>query len=216
MALQKKDLVKYGARVVTAGLTAGACGNVSGRDGNIIWIKPSGTALDEMTVDDLCGIDIRTGDLVAGGKKPSTDMLIHLEIYRRRSDVGCVFYTHPPWAMGIISAGVTIKPLLVMFVSDLGRVATIPYTTPSTHKMADSIGQIAQKADTILVVNHGILTTGGSVRQAYYRSVVVENCAKAMVAASVVGKPRPFDEQKIEEIHSLKLLKDRQKIVGEG
>ncbi|MFN2352280.1 MAG: class II aldolase/adducin family protein [Kiritimatiellia bacterium] len=184
-----EELSRYGAKMVQAGLVAGAGGNISARDGDTIWMKPSGLAMDDVAPDDWCGLALADGAQRYGELRPTSECRMHLELYRRRPEVRAVFHTHSPWASGVISAGVELKPMFAEFVCDLGRVGRIPYVTPTTEELAQAIGRQALDSDTIFMVNHGVLALGLTMKQAYYRCLVVEDAAKSMVAAAVVGRP---------------------------
>lgn len=185
-----RELVHYGVKIVQARLVAGAGGNISARDGSIVWMKPSGFALDEMAPGDLCGLDVATGRQVRGAHKPTSEYNMHLAIYRVRPEIKVIFHTHSPWASGVVSAGIQFKPMFAEFINDLGRTGQVPYITPTTRKLADAMAAKARHCDTIFMVNHGVLAVGVNMKQAYYRCVVVEDAAKSLVAATIVGKPR--------------------------
>lgn len=212
----RSELVGYGLKIVQARLVAGAGGNISAREGGLVWMKPSGLALDEMRTDDLCGMDLATGRQVRGKRKPTSEVNMHLAVYRARADVACVFHTHSPWASGVITAGVQMRPMFAEFVNDLGRTGTVPYVTPTTKRLADAIGKKACSCDTIFMVNHGVLAMGVTMRQAFYRVVVVEDAAKSLVAACVVGKPRFFNRRQIKEILGLDAVQHRTRMVEKG
>jgi L-fuculose-phosphate aldolase len=186
----REELIKYGIKIAQAGLVAGAGGNISARDGNRIWMKPSGFAMDDMTPADLCGMDLASGRQVEGKNKPTSEVNMHLGIYRNRPDTQVVFHVHSPWASGIFSSGAELKPMFAEFVCDLGRVGTIPYITPTTQALADAVTEASLKFDTIFMENHGLIAQGANPKQAFYRCLVVEDAAKSMIAAAIVGKPR--------------------------
>jgi L-fuculose-phosphate aldolase len=212
----REELVAYGGKIARAGLVAGAGGNISVRDGAIVWMKPSGFAMDDMGPDDLCGMDLKTGKKVKGMHKPTSEVNMHLEIYRVRPDVRAVFHTHSPWASGVITAGIEFRPMFAEFVNDLGRTGTVPYVTPTTQRLADAMAEKARTCDTIFMVNHGVLAVGVNIKQAFYRLVVVEDAAKSLVAACIVGKPRFFTQQEVDEILSLDAVKHRTKMMEAG
>lgn len=186
----RAELVRYGVKIAQANLVAGAGGNISARDDEMVWMKPSGFAMDEMEPDDLCGLDLKTGRQVRGKAKPTSEFNMHLGIYRVRPEINAIFHTHSPWASGIISSGIKMKPMFAEFVSYLGRVTTVPYVTPTTHDLADAMANAARNHDTIFMVNHGVLAVGQVMQQAFYRCLVTEHAAISLVAASAVGKPR--------------------------
>lgn len=216
MSAVPEELIKYGVKIAQAGLVAGAGGNISARDGNLIWMKPSGFAMDEMAPADLCGMDLASGRQVQGANKPTSEVNMHLAIYRVRPEVVAVFHTHSPWASGVISAGVELKAMFAEFVNDLGRVATIPYITPTTMALADAVGAQAKDHDTLFMVNHGVLAVGAAMKQAYYRCLVVEDAAKSMVAAAIVGKPQFLTPKHIADLMALDGPKHRIKMMEQG
>jgi L-fuculose-phosphate aldolase len=190
MSSVKDELIEYGRKIYAAHLVVGAGGNTSARDGDVIWMKPSGFAMDDMTAEDLCGMDLATGRQVTGPHRPTSEVNMHLAIYRVRPDVKVVFHTHSPWACGVVSAGVDFQPMFAEFVNDLGRRTAVPYVTPTTQALADLVAAAARQHDTIFMANHGVLAVGVNMKQAYYRCLIVEDAAKSLVAAAVVGKPQ--------------------------
>ena len=200
----RQELAKYGRLIAQAGLTAGAGGNISARDGRRIWIKPSGLAMAELKSADFCGIDLESGKQVAGRLKPSSEFLMHLAIYRQRPDIHAVFHTHSPWASGVISAGIEIKPMFAEVINDLGGIASVPYKLTSTQDLADAAAKAARAGETIFMANHGVVALGKTMRQAYFRACVAEDAAKSFVAASVVGKPVFLSRKQTSELKKLK------------
>jgi L-fuculose-phosphate aldolase len=212
----KRELVKYGAKIVRAGLVAGAGGNISARDGNIVWMKPSGIALDEMSARDLCGMDLATGKQIRGDRQPTSEVNMHLAVYRHRPEVRAVFHTHSPWAAGVVSAGVVLRPMFFEFVNDLGRTGTLKYVTPTTQRLADAMGEKVRTCDTVFMVNHGVLAVGVNVKQAFFRVMVAEHAAISLVAAWAVGKPKFFTRAQVKEILALDSVRHRTRVVEEG
>ncbi len=209
----KAELINYGVKIAGAGLVAGAGGNISARDGKIVWMKPSGFAMDDMAPDDLCGMDPLSGKQVSGHSRPTSEVNMHLAIYRERPDIMAIFHTHSPWASGVISAGVELKAMFAEFVCDLGRIGKVPYITPTTQDLADAVGACARNSDTIFMGNHGITALGVTMKQAYYRCVVVEDAAKSMVAAAVVGTPQFLTDKQIKDLMSLEGPQHRVKMM---
>ena len=213
---EREALVAYGIKIAAARLVAGAGGNISVRDGDMVWMKPSGFAMDDMQPDDLCGMSLASGEQVAGENRPTSEVNMHLGIYRVRPDVKAIFHTHSPWASGAISSGVEMGPMFAEFVNDLGRVVTVPYVTPTTQALADKMADAAREHDTIFMVNHGVLAVGVNIKQAFYRVVVVEDAAKSLVAACAVGKPQFLTQQQVEEILSLDAVQHRTHMMESG
>ncbi len=209
MSKTAAELVEYGVKIANAGLVAGAGGNISAREDGLIWLKPSGLAMDDMTPDDLCGIKLDDGKQISGPHRPTSEVNMHLFTYRERPDIRAIFHTHSPWASGIISSGAEIKPMFAEFVCDLGRTANLPYITPTTDRLAEAVAQQMKTCDTLFMENHGILAIGCTMKQAYYRCVVVEDAAKSMLAALIAGKPRFLTNEEVEELKNLDAAKHR-------
>jgi len=210
----KRELIKYGDKMVRSGLVGGAGGNISAKLGRIIYLSPSGYALDEMTEDSITGVDLDSGKIVEGKLRPTSEVLMHLECYRNRKEINAVVHTHSPWASGVISAGVSLKPMFPEFVADLGEVGYLDYILPTTKMLADAVAQQIKNFNAILMANHGVITVGRNLKEAYYRSVVIEEAAKSLVAATVVGKPRFLSKEQIDQIKKLETIQYRQKVIG--
>ncbi len=192
MSAIKNELIAYGKKIYDAHLVVGCGGNISARDGNVVWMKPSGLAMYELGEDDLCGMDFATGEQVEGPYKPTSEVNMHLGIYRVRPEVTAVFHTHSPWLCGVVSAGIDVakKVMFAEFINDLGRRVTVPYVTPTTQDLADRMSEAAKQADSIFMTNHGFCGLGTSMKQAFFRCLVVEDAAQSLVAASIIGKPQ--------------------------
>ncbi len=216
MSTVREELVRFGVKIAQGGLVAGAGGNISAREGDIVWMKPSGFAMDEITPADLCGMDLASGRQVKGKNRPTSEVGMHLAIYRARPEIQAIFHTHSPWASGVLSSGATLKPMFAEFVCDLGRVGTVPYVTPTTQLLADAMGRAAKKMDTIFMVNHGICALGVTMKQAFYRCVVVEDAAKSQIAATIVGRPRFLSKRQQADLMALDAPKHRIKMMEKG
>ena len=212
----REELARYGKKVYEAHLVVGAGGNISARDGRVIWMKPSGLAMDEVEPDDLCGMDLQSGRQVEGPHKPTSEVNMHLGIYRVRPDASAVFHTHSPWLCGVVSSGVELRPMFFEFVNDLGRRITIPYVTPTTQALADAVTEAAREHDTIFMSNHGVCCLGANMKQAFYRALIVEDAAKSMVAATVVGKPQFFTDAQEQDVMAQAASHHRIKMMEEG
>lgn len=203
MPVIRQELAKYGNQIAQAGLTAGAGGNISAREGRLIWVKPSGLAMADLKGTDMCCIDIDSGRQVDGKLKPTSELPMHLGIYRARPDIMAIFHTHSPWASGVISAGIEFKPMFAEVINDLGGVMTVPYLMTSTRELADAVAEASKKHETIFMSNHGVVTLGRTMKQAFFRACVAEDAAKSFVAASIVGKPAFLTEEQIRELKNL-------------
>jgi L-fuculose-phosphate aldolase len=203
MPLIRQELAEYGKKISAAGLSAGAGGNISAREGRLVWVKPSGLSMAELKGTNLCCIDIDSGKQLEGKLKPTSELLMHLAIYRTRPDIQAIFHTHSPWASGVITAGVDFKPMFAEVVNDLGQIAAVPYVKTSTQELADAVAEAAKAHETIFLVHHGVVALGKTMKQAFFRCCVAEDAAKSFVAASIVGKPAFLSEEQIRELKAL-------------
>ena len=201
--LIRQELARFARMIAQARLTSGAGGNISARDGRLVWVKPSGLAMEELRSTDLVSVDIDSGRTVEGRLRPTSELPMHLAVYRRRPDIQAIFHTHSPWASGVITAGVDVRPMFAEVVNDLGGVVALPYIMTSTQALADAVSEAAQSNETIFLTNHGVVALGKTMRQAYFRCCVAEDAAKSFVAASVVGKPSFLTEEQVRDLRKL-------------
>lgn len=195
----RQTLVHYARLAVDRGLTAGPGGNVSAREGRRIWIKPTGFALDELTTRRLVAVDLETGKY-RSPLPPTTELPMHLAIYRARPDVQAVFHLHPPWLCGILCTSVPFRHIVTETAADLGEVAVLPFILPGTLLLACRVAAAAQRHDTILLRHHGIVALGHSVRQAFQRAWLAESAAHVLAVAHIVGKPEFLNRKQLEDI----------------
>lgn len=211
MSALREQLCEYGRRISAKGLVAGAGGNISAREGTLIWMKPSGLAMEDLSAEDYVGVDLKTGQVVEGRHKPTSEVNMHRAIYREREDVTAVFHTHSPWASGVISSegGEELRAMFAEFVCDLGRVATLPYITPTTEELAEAVALCAREADTMLMRNHGVCALGTTLKQAYFRAWVTEDAAKSLLAAKIMGTPIFLTASQITDLTNLEAPRHR-------
>ncbi len=212
------ELRRYTTRIVDRGLAAGPGGNVSLRDGSRIWISPSGYPLDLVEGDDWVPMEIATGRVERSGPRPSSEFEMHLEIYRARPDVNAVVHTHPPITIGVISAGIhEIPPMFPDFVAIAGTIGAIDYVVPCSPELAAAVrNEIRDPAmNALLMRNHGLLTVGASVREAYYRTEVIEEAARIFWVARSVGTPQVLTPTDTAAILDLEAERYRKKLLAQ-
>lgn len=212
----RRDLLKYGNLLMQKGLVVAAGGNISAKAGGVMYIKPSGYAFDELEAEQYVGLSIETGEVVDGSLKPSCEYLAHLACYRVRSDVGAVVHAHPPLALAIVNAGKEVRALTPDFVAYLGgRVAHIPFVVPGGPELAQAVAEQVRDHCAVVMQNHGALTIGRTLREAYYRMLVLEDAAKSILASYAIGNPRFLTEEEIHAIANLEAEVYRMSLLGE-
>jgi L-fuculose-phosphate aldolase len=201
----RQDIVECGRRLFEKGYVAANDGNISVRIGpNEILATPTGRSKGFMRVDELVRID-RRGNLLEGHLKPSTEMLMHLAIYEERPDINAVVHAHPVHATGFATANVPLeKCVLAEIITTLGSIPIAPYGTPSTKELPDSIREIIRHADACLLANHGALTCGKDVFDAYFKMERVEHYAHIMFVAKMLGGEKVLNTAQVEKLQSIR------------
>jgi L-fuculose-phosphate aldolase len=209
-----EQLKLYANKVVQAGLVVGAGGNLSMRDGDIMYISPSGFDLQEIEDHQWVRVEISTGK-VLDELKPSSELLMHLECFRRRPDIQAVLHAHPSYSVGVSSAGKNIPPLFPDFPAMIRKVSYLDYVIPTTEVLANAVGSLIGDSDVIVMRNHGVLTVGKTMKEAYFFMQLTEESAKVYTIASIVGQPRILTEQECQELRNLSAEQYRSKLLKE-
>ncbi|OGB62156.1 MAG: hypothetical protein A2Y94_08520 [Caldithrix sp. RBG_13_44_9] len=195
----KKELLRIGTLLYQRQYIVASEGNLSCRiDSKNILITRSGVCKGELTPDDLIKISLEKR-ASTGKQRPSTEMRMHLEVYRQRPEVNAVIHAHPPYAISLSLAGISLeKPYTPESVLLLGAVPTAAYGRPSTSQVAESIQEYLKRTDIILLERHGSLTVGKTLPEAFNKLEVLENTAKIVWLARQSGiiKPLPLKEAK--------------------
>jgi L-fuculose-phosphate aldolase len=131
---------------------------------------------------------------------------MHLAVYRRRPEVNAVIHTHPPITVALTSAGHDLKPLFADYYVYLGRnVPHLPYITVTTVELAREVERVAADADCygIVLRNHGAITVGATVKEAYFRTLAIEEQAVVQHAALQVGRPTFLSDEECSRLDRL-------------
>ena len=141
-----------------------------------------------MTPDDLVITDLE-GQKLAGRRNPSSELAMHLLIYRRRPDIHSVCHAHPPVATGYAAAGIPLnKAILAELVLSLGCIPVAQYGTPGTTELTEAIEPLVQSYDAILMANHGVVTCGADLLTAFFRMETTEHFARVALVSELLGK----------------------------
>lgn len=203
----RQEIVRVCRRLYEGGLIAGAEGNVSARllDGRLL-VTPAGQAKIDLAEGDLVVVSA-AGRPVAGARRPSSELGMHLRIYARRSDVRAVVHAHPPLATAFAVAGEDLLlPVLPEIVVQTGGVPLVPYATPGSEALADAIEPFLQHHDAFLMANHGATSFGPTTSVAHQRMEAVEHAARIILAARLLGRVTPLTE---EQLAALLAVRDR-------
>src|SRR5580765_4435436 len=154
-------IVEIGRRMYARGYTASNDGNISVLiAADRLLMTPKSVCKGFMTPDMMCVTDLN-GKKIAGDRDPSSEALMHLEVYRQRPDVNAVVHAHPPIATGFAVAGIPLnRAVLAEVLTTLGSIPIAEYATPSTSELPQAVRKYIKAHDGMLLANHGALTLG--------------------------------------------------------
>jgi L-fuculose-phosphate aldolase len=198
----KKEIIETGKKIYAKGYAVASEGNMSIRMGNNrILVTPGGKNKGELKTSDLVVVDLK-GKRISGALKPSSELLMHLFVYRRRKDVRAAVHAHPPYSVAFACAHLPLAqnllPEVIMF---LGKIPLTPYATPATAEVPDSLAPFIEKHNAFLLENHGVLTVGKDIYEAYNRLEMVEHLAKVNLLCKNIGRT---EELSIESLNKLR------------
>ncbi|HET7694926.1 MAG TPA: class II aldolase/adducin family protein [Vicinamibacterales bacterium] len=198
-------IVEVGRRLYARGYTASNDGNISVRlDAGRLLMTPKSVCKGFMTPAMMCITDLE-GRKLAGERDPSSEMQMHLEVYRQRPDARAVVHAHPPIATGFAVAGIPLdRAVLAEVVTTLGSVPIAEYATPSTRELPEAVRKYVKAHDGMLLANHGALTIGGDVFAAYYKMETIEHFAKISLVARLLGGERLLSRQEVDRLQGLR------------
>lgn len=201
----RSDIVEVGRRLYARGYTAANDGNISVRlDAGRLLMTPRGVCKGFMEPAMMCITDL-DGRKLSGERDPSSEMQMHLEVYRQRPDVQAVVHAHPPVATGFAVAGIPLdRAVLAEVVTTLGSVPIAEYATPSTKELPDAVRKYVKAHDGMLLANHGALTLGPDLFAAYYKMETIEHFAKISLVARLLGGERLLSRDEVFRLQGLR------------
>lgn len=198
----KEEIAGAISSLYKRGLITLSEGNISVREGEIIFITPGGLRKDRVRAEDVAEVKLN-GEVIKG--KPSSEFKLHLEIYRARDDVGAIVHAHPPFATALAAAGISLEyPILAEAVTLLGPVPIVPFAFPSTEKLASLAAEFAKKRDCLLLENHGAVSIAGSLNLALAMMETLEHAAEVLWRALLLGRVKLFNREEVSELLKLR------------
>jgi L-fuculose-phosphate aldolase len=201
----RADIVEVGRRMYARGYTASNDGNISVRLGpDRLLMTPKSVCKGFMTPDMMCITDLE-GRKLQGARDPSSEMLMHLEVYRQRPDVQAVVHAHPPTATGFAVAGIPLdRAVLAEVLTTLGSIPIAEYATPSTKELPEAVRKYIKAHDGMLLANHGALTVGGDLYGAYFKMETIEHFAKISLVARLLGRENLIAREEVMRLQELR------------
>ena len=198
---EKKKICEIGYDLWQRGMVAANDGNISVKlaDGTFLT-TPSGISKKSLRPEMLCCMTLDNEIVYCPeGLRPSSEFKMHLRCYKERTDIGAVVHAHPPTATGFAVAGIPLDDYsLSEAVMTLGSVPVAPFALPGSEEVPESIVPFLPHHDAILLANHGALTLGIDLTQAYYRMETLEHYAKTLLAARLLGGEKEIPADKVQ------------------
>jgi L-fuculose-phosphate aldolase len=205
---QRRAIVHFGKLLHDLGYVAATDGNLSVRlNQQSILITPTGISKGMMRPQDLVVVDSE-GRKRAGRRNVSSEIALHLLIYRMRADVNAVVHAHPMVATGYAAAGIPLDTALVSeaFIG-LGAVPLAQYATPGTADLSEAIRPFVPQHQAILMANHGVITYAADLAHAYMKMELVEHFATISLVTRLLGKQHPLTQQDLEKLATVRHCK---------
>lgn len=196
---EKNELTQMCRLLYERNLVTATDGNVSKRlaDGNIL-LTPSGKSKGFLTAEEILALDLY-GNVLEGNGKASKEYPMHRAVYEKRPDAMAVIHTHPVFATAFALAGKNIPDnYLIETKMMLGKVALAEYAVPGTMEMVEVTAPYLEAYNVILLRNHGALTIGKNLMDAFHKMEVLEAVAKTVIVSKAVGEPQPIPEERMD------------------
>ncbi len=198
---ERTAIVKFGNKMLAAGLTTGSGGNLScyNREKDLIAITPSGIEYPDMTPGDILVVS-PDGSVVDGANTPSSETGFHLALYRARKDINSVVHTHSTYAttFACLNREIPAVHYLVGFAGN--KVPLAPYATFGTQALADAITSSIEDYNAVLLANHGLVAVGPTLLKAFNTAEEIELVARLCFQAESIGTPVILSDQEMERV----------------
>ncbi len=202
----KKEICDIGKRMWEKGFIAANDGNMTYRLGpNRFLCTPTGVSKGFLRPEDICTVDA-TGKQIGGAKPRTSEIMLHLEIFHEMPHVNAVAHAHPPHATAFAVAGMEIPQNILPEVEIwIGHIPIAPYETPGGKQFAETIlPHLRNKANTILLANHGAVSFGDTVEHAYFHLETIDMYCQILLLAKQIGKIQLISDPKVRELLDIK------------
>jgi len=194
-------IVAASRRLISDRLTTGTSGNISVREGQRVWITPSGVAPGAMAAEQVVALDMDGGASADAALRPSSEWQFHLAVYNARPEIGAIVHTHSPWATAVSCTRRDIPPFHYMMIgTGDGTLRCAPYHPPGSERLAAAVVNALATRAACLLANHGAVATGSDLDGAEAMAREVESLAQQYCLAQMLGGPELLDRREVEEL----------------
>jgi len=200
------EILHFGKMLHDRGLIAATDGNISVRLNEVsVLVTPTCISKGMMSTDDLLVVDMH-GRRISGFRDVTSEIAMHMTIYRMRSDVNAIVHAHPPTATAFAACGLALDQALISEVLlSLGPVPLAHYATPGTSELSESLLPYIPGHDAVLMANHGVVTYGTDLMQAYMNMETVEHFAKIALVVKQLGCEHPLAAEQVTKLQEIRL-----------
>ncbi len=198
---ERIQIVEYGKKLITSGLTKGTGGNLSiyNRERKLMAISPSGLDYFETAPEDVVIMDLE-GNIVDGSRKPSSEFALHSIFYKNRSDINAVIHTHSVFStvLATLREGLPASSYLVAYSGMDVRCAE--YASFGSSELADNAYEAMKDRYAVFLANHGLVAGALDLPNAFNIAEEIEHCAEIYYRARSIGKPMILDEDEMRKM----------------
>lgn len=209
----KKKIIEIGQKLYLKGYADGTSGNISQKFDKGCLVTCTGTNLGSLGMDDIVYVPFEKTSRARFHKAPTSEFFMHVALYLKRPEVTAIVHAHPPYSSAFGIARVSLSPpLLPEVMLQLGEIPIVEYSMPSTEELAYKIAGEAAECNGLLMANHGSVTLGQGLDEAYYRMETLESYAKIVYLAKTLGHTQQIpshEMDKLKEIRTQILQKSR-------
>lgn len=197
----RRDLARFGKWLYRLGFMPGTSGNLSVRiDPDRLLVTPTGASKYLLRAGDMVIVDL-DGRHISGSRRVTSEIGMHLAVYRNRPDANAVIHSHPPIATAFACAGRALDQMVSQEgIMALGSVPLAPYATTGTPEVAASLEPYIPDHQAILMANHGAVTFGDTLLDAFLKMETLEHLAHVHLLAEQLGPARPLDRDQVHDL----------------
>lgn len=203
----RQEILEVGKRLKDRFFVASNDGNISCKlDENSILITPTGINKGDLTSDQILKCDLE-GNILEGHLKVTSEVKMHLAVYKNRKDVKAIVHAHPPAATAFASSNVKLDDEIFLpeAIFSLGKIGYCEYGTPSTYEVPASVEKVVKDSNVFLLSNHGALTVGKDLLSAYYKMENLEMVSKITIYTKILGNVKTLNEDQINKLNKVKV-----------
>ncbi len=199
---ERKEIVAFGRKLLTSGLTAGTGGNLSivNRKKNLVAITPSGVDYLEMSPEDVVLVGMEGGLVETSKCKPSSELLFHLALYSNRQNIQAIVHTHSVYATTLATLGWEIPAFHYLVAYSGRKVPLAAYATFGSEELARNVADAIGENNAVLMGSHGVVTVGPTLAKAFETAEIIEYVARVYYLVKGRGEPTILSDEEMNKV----------------